>query len=105
MPYVKRDSEGEIIAIALNRDSDHEEYLEASDSQLAGFSAAINSPMDSLRDSDQGLIRVLDDLVELLTAKGIILFTELPESAQEKIIRRRGLRQTRPHSLNLLGDD
>ena len=105
MPYVKRDSEGEIIAIALNRDSDYEEYLEANDSQLAGFSSAINSPMDSLRDSDQGLIRVLDDLVELLTAKGVILFTDLPESAQEKIILRKRLRQNRPPSLNLLGED
>lgn len=105
MPYVKRNSEGEIIAIALSRHSDYEEYLETTDSQLEEFSAAINSPIDSLRDSDQGLIRVLDDLVELLTAKGVILFTELPESAQEKIILRKGLRQNRTHSLNLLGED
>ena len=105
MPYVRRNSEGDIIAVALDRSSDHEEYLAASDSELAAFSSAVNLSSDSLRDSDLDLIRVLDDLVELLTAKGIILFTELPESAQEKIIRRRGLRQNSPHSLNLLGDD
>ena len=105
MPYVKRNSGGDIIAVALDRTPGHEEYLATSDGELAAFSSAINLSSDSLRDSDLDMIRVLDDLIELLTAKGIILFTELPESAQAKIILRKGLRQNRSPSLNLLGED
>jgi len=39
-----------------------------------------------------GLIRLLEDLINLLTKKNIILFTELPEKAQEKIIEREQIR-------------
>ena len=41
----------------------------------------------------------------MLTAKGIILFTELPESAQQKILLRKRLRKDRTNSLDLLGED
>ena len=51
------------------------------------------------------LVRVLEDLIEMLTAKGIILFTELPESAQQKILLRKRLRKDRTNSLDLLGED
>jgi len=50
-------------------------------------------------------VRVLEDLIEMLTAKGIILFTELPESAQQKILLRKRLRKDRTNSLDLLGED
>jgi len=41
----------------------------------------------------------------MLTAKGVILFTELPESAQQKILLRKRLRKDRSNSLDLLGDE
>jgi hypothetical protein len=105
MPYVKRDGQGKVLAVARDRLTDYEEYLDPTDSELVEFSLDTMLPPDTLSASDQGLIRVLEDLVELLTAKGIILFTELPESAQEKIMRRKGLRQSRTPSLDLLGED
>jgi hypothetical protein len=39
------------------------------------------------------LIRLLEDLIALLTKKNIILFTELPEKAQAKIIEREKIRE------------
>ncbi len=35
--------------------------------------------------SDMGIIRLLEDLIDLLIQKNIIFFTELPEQAQERI--------------------
>jgi hypothetical protein len=46
----------------------------------------------NLDSSDLELIRVIEDLVELLIAKGVINITELPISAREKLSLRRGLR-------------
>ena len=69
--------------------------------QLVGQWGAV----DTLEASDQDLVRVLEDVVELLIQKGVILFTELPESAQQKILHRQQLRSDLSHSLDLLGDD
>ena len=42
--------------------------------------------------TDVELVRVIEDLVELLIKKGIILFTELPEAARNKLITRKQAR-------------
>jgi hypothetical protein len=44
-------------------------------------------------------------VVELLIAKGVILFTELPADAQQKILRRQRLRAQVGDLQNLIGDD
>ena len=54
--------------------------------------------------SDMGIIRLLEDLIELLIQKNIILFTELPEQAQGKITERKRLRETIA-SQNLMVDN
>ncbi len=43
--------------------------------------------------------------MELLIDKGIILFTDLPESAQNKMLYRQRLRSKMGDKLELLGDD
>ena len=50
-------------------------------------------------------MRVLEDVVQLLIDKGVILFTDLPESAQEKMLYRQRLRSKMGGNLNLIGDD
>jgi len=57
-----------------------------------------------LAHSDAGLIRLLEDLIDLLTKKNIILFTELPEKAQAKIIEREQIRE-RISSQDIIVDD
>jgi len=44
--------------------------------------------------SDMGIIRLLEDLIDLLIRKHIISFTELPEQAQERIRERKRLRES-----------
>ncbi|WP_093447789.1 hypothetical protein [Thiomicrospira sp. ALE5] len=60
--------------------------------------------IQALQDSDLEMIRVLDDLIELMIDKGVIQFTELPEQAQRKLLKRTQLRQGR-RNLDLLEDE
>ena len=103
MPYVKRDEAGQIVSVSLSREDDDQEFLDAESAQLAAFFEDARASADSLRESDTDLVRVLEDLIEMLTAKGIILFTELPESAQQKILLRKRLRKDRTNSLDSIG--
>lgn len=57
---------------------------------------------EQLGSSDLELIRVIEDLVELLVAKGVINITELPLSAREKLSLRRGLRTRISELSNLI---
>lgn len=58
----------------------------------------------TLQQSDAEVVRVLDDLIELLIDKGVIQFTELPIEAQQKLLNRSQLRQSQ-RDLNLLEDE
>jgi hypothetical protein len=50
-----------------------------------------------LRDLDVDLVRVLEDVIDLLVSRGVFRFTDLPASAQEKLLFRKNLRsQWRP---------
>jgi FMN phosphatase YigB (HAD superfamily) len=42
--------------------------------------------------SDLEMIRVYEDLIDILIAKRVILLTDFPPAAQEKIVRRKRLR-------------
>jgi len=105
MPFVKRDESGKIDAVSINESADFAEFLDAESAELEVFLENARPPADSLRESDSDLVRVLEDLIEMLTAKGVIMFTELPESAQQKILFRKRLRKDRTNALDLLGDE
>ncbi len=45
-----------------------------------------------LRDLDVDLVRVLEDVIDLLVGRGVFRFTDLPESAQQKLMFRKTLR-------------
>ena len=45
-----------------------------------------------LGESDIGLIRVIEDLVDVLLRKGLITITDLPAEARDKLTLRRVLR-------------
>ena len=54
--------------------------------------------------SDMKLIRVIEDVIDLLIAKNVICITELPQPVQAKLMERRSLRNSL-NSLTLFGDD
>ena len=103
MPYVKRDSQQQIVAVSETPLEGFESVAEQ-DEALALFMARISHNRE-LSQTDLGFIRVVEDVIELLIAKNIILFTELPGPAQEKMLTRQRLRDAAKGSLDLLGDN
>jgi len=58
-----------------------------------------------LSETDTGLARVLEDLIDVLITRGHIQFTDLPEAAQAKLLVRRQTRASLSHRLDLLPDE
>jgi hypothetical protein len=107
MAYVIRDSEGKILACYPEQETIDTEWLTEDDPELMSFLKP--SPIDEqvkskLQSSDLELIRVIDDLVELLIKKQVFMFTELPLFAQQKLGVRQKIRSDML-SLNKLIDD
>ena len=104
MPFVLRDAAGTISAVSHEQHPGYE-WLAPGDSELRRYLATSIAAEDQLSASDLDMVRVVEDLIELLVAKGTILFTELPDSAQEKMLSRQKLRHDISGHLDLLGDD
>ena len=104
MPYIKRDEQGYIVAVSRVEEPGFDEEVSRESPELSAFLAS-QQVANSLDESDQDFVRVLEDVVELLIARGVILFTDLPRSAQEKIMRRQKLRNELSGELDLIGDD
>ena len=51
-----------------------------------------SGPHAALSESDVGLARVLEDVIDVLITRGVIQFTDLPEAAQSKLLERRETR-------------
>ena len=96
MPFVKRDDNGNIIALYSAAEMPGLEEVAADDPGLIDFlydgddDAAAKKDMV---DSDLGLARLLEDLIDLLIEKGAFRFTDLPYAAQQKLLACRGLRK------------
>ncbi len=95
MPYVTRDSDGQIIAVHAIQSEQAQEQLPADDPGLRLFIAATGDTTNLqsvLVASDLELVRVLEDLIAVLIDKRIIMLTDLPQAAQRKLARRYELR-------------
>lgn len=102
MPYVMRDEAGQITTVNLEPSEGFTE-LPASSPELLDFMHRMGLEHSTLQQSDMRLVRVLEDLIDLLIDRDVIRFTDLPVPAQEKLMERRSMRQSLG-SLNLLGD-
>jgi hypothetical protein len=59
----------------------------------------------ALSQTDTSLVRVLEDLIDVLINRGVIQFTDLPEAAQAKLLERRETRASLNDRLQLLPTD
>ena len=105
MPFVKRNDQGEITAVSQLESTGFSEEVSPQDKQLITFMADLNVAESTLGSTDQDFIRVLEDVVELLINKNVILFTDLPGSAQKKMMQRQRMRSEISEKLNLIGED
>ncbi|MCL6268383.1 hypothetical protein M3P05_00270 [Sansalvadorimonas sp. 2012CJ34-2] len=90
MFYGLRDETGAVVAVGEKQISPEWQPMEKDSEEVRQFLQRQNS---SSQDLDIQFIRVLDDLIELLIEKQTIQFTEIPEPAQQKLLKRRWYRQ------------
>ncbi|MCE5264132.1 MAG: hypothetical protein LLG97_11430 [Deltaproteobacteria bacterium] len=107
MLYVERSPEGKISALHSSPRPNADEHKTIVDEEVLEFlhtTVSADSRKLLLSLSDMGIIRLLEDLIDLLIQKNIILFTELPEQARDRITERKRLRETMT-SQDLMVDD
>jgi hypothetical protein len=95
MPYVERDATGAIMALRDAPTARALEFLDDDAPEIRNFAARqarADEALETLRASDDEFIRVLEDLIDLLTAKSIIRLDELPAPVRAKLARRAALR-------------
>ena len=108
MPYVKRDAEGAVVAVYHQPVEEGLDQVSVDDPGLGVFLHHTLLDLTVNRhwtESDLGLTRVVEDMVDMLIERGVFLFTDLPEPAQKKLLERRGLRKEFAYMDTLFGDD
>lgn len=80
------------------------EPLEENDPELGAF--LVNAPTQpSFGTADAEFVRVIEDLIDVLITKNLIMHTDLPDAAQKKLMFRKGLRSRLHGALDLLDSD
>jgi len=98
MPYVSRDASGKISGLFEHAEVGVSDEIAADDPELKRFlvEQGLSSP-DSVRqvlaESDLKMIRLVDDLIDLMIDKDLIKFTDLPPAAGEKYLQRQVARK------------
>ncbi|NRP36540.1 hypothetical protein XMD579_001363 [Marinobacterium sp. xm-d-579] len=106
MPYIKRNERGDLVAVSQEVLPGFIESTASDDSEVLAFSSSIAGQEHvELSRSDLDFVRVLDDVIELLMAKNVIQFTELPDASQAKMLMRRRLRDGLDNTLDILPAD
>ena len=107
MFYVQRDAQGELIRVEAAAYAEATETLPADHHEIQAWYAneAVENSLKQLKQSDFEMIRVLDDLIQVLTSKGVIRVTDLPEAAQAKLMDRTQARQALGGLSQLIDED
>lgn len=96
MLYIERNSDGKIVALHQTPSEDVTEQKTLLDEEIIEFLSKDNK-LDSwiqlLSLSDVSIIRVLEDLIDVLIKKNVIMLTDLPEEARSKLKERKRVRK------------
>ena len=109
----RRNADGRIVALTRQTLSPQRivmgnwQAVSANDPEVEAFVHDVTRQADALSQTDIGLARVLEDLIDALINRGLLQFTDLPEAAQAKLLERRQTRASLGHRLqsSLLDDD
>lgn len=95
MPYVQRNEQGEVTGLLKDAGDSAKEFLPSSHPDIATFLEEGLGQEDSFSPLDDlEMVRVIEDLVDLLIAKNLIVLTDLPVAVQKKLLRQRNRRVT-----------
>ncbi len=104
MLYVGRDGEGRIVEVHPMPLGRANEPLPADNPEVLQFIHE-RWRQNELSSLDREFIRVIEDVIELLINKNLILFTDLPQAVQAKLNRRNEVRQLTNYQLLDGSDD
>jgi len=109
MPYVLRNKNGRIESFHHAAPSLEAELMGTENFQeIVEFLSKTNS-LDELQQvlssSDLDMIRVLEDVIDLLCKSRAITFTDLPDAAQKKLTSRKSVRAGMGGIENLIADE
>lgn len=109
MPYVIRDSSGKIVQVIEDLAGATYESVPDNSPELQEYYDGRELGPHTLRmqlvQSDQGMARLVEDLIDILIAKHVIQFTDLPPAAGAKYLQRQGKREKLGALNNLIAED
>lgn len=108
MPYVSRNSDNAIIGLHNSPPEPDSQWLEINNPEVLDFLAKIKTSKQAkhtLSATDYEMVRVIEDVIDLLVAKQLCMFTDLPEVVQAKLGARKQIRMDMQSLDNLIDDD
>ncbi|WP_304163675.1 tryptophan synthase subunit beta [Lonsdalea britannica] len=108
MFYILRDNDGNLVHVERSPfDGMNGELPQDSVEAQAWMNnqQSILSSLEQLRSSDLEMVRVLEDLIQVLTSKGLLNITDFPQAAQLKLIQRAQAREALGGLDALIRDD
>ncbi|MFJ4346220.1 tryptophan synthase subunit beta [Pseudomonas sp. NPDC089401] len=107
MIYVQRDHEGRLLRVEPSPFAEHTEVLTADHPEVKVWYSddVVENSLRQLKQSDLDMIRVLEDLIDVLTTKGVLSITDLPAGAQAKLLNRSSARKALGGLSNLIEED
>lgn len=107
MLYIERNEDGTIRAIHQHPNGKAVEQKTLMDEEVLAFLSSdgkLESWIHLLSLSDVSIIRIIEDLVDVLVKKNVIMLTDLPQEARNKLNERKKVRE-RMEGDQLLVDD
>jgi hypothetical protein len=108
MVYVQRDTDGRLLRVEHQPFTDMTETLAVENEELHAWLTMredVHERLSKLKNSDLEMVRVLEDLVDVLVSRGVIRYTDLPEAARNKLHARADTRASLSGLSGLLGDE
>jgi hypothetical protein len=107
MPFISRDGSGRIVGVFAEPNAEASEELGPDDADLVHFLAELGlaSPgtiRQLLAESDLRMVRLVDDLIDVLLEKTLIKITDLPAAAAQKYLQRQAARRRLQGVQNLI---
>ena len=102
MPYVRRDTAGQIDSLHRHAVAGADEFLADDHADVRAFLGAGDDGFVRL---DAAFVRVIEDVIDTLIVKHVINITDLPAEAQAKLFARKSFRERiSKNSLKLFGE-
>ncbi len=91
MVYVQRDRVGKLLRVEQEPFEGMSEVLAYENDELQSWLRAkldVEAKLSALKSTDADLVRVLEDLINVLVERGLIRYTDLPAAARQKLDER-----------------